>query len=281
MKENITEFGSVVAQVLNNDINQYVWKRKSGEEVRLMDMDSQELNRVYKHTNEMLYNEDKYVPGKYQVKQNIQKLIKECNAELFKRYLIYECNIDALKTPMQIVAILREYKDQNGLSNTDSISTLFDHLPQEFNDITYSDLIDACLDQLSIINRKMISQNFILSKGIWLTESEKEDLTELDDTGKKRSWMDVIKERLLMPSTVKLRIDPKGFSYTEFRALVHLTPLPKISSLSSDTLKLMRNKVFPMLDEDTNWHIQRWTKIKEQIEEVANYKEITLTKFNK
>jgi len=131
-----------------------------------MDMDATELNRAYKHVHEMLYNEDKYVPGKYQTKINMQYLINQCNAELFKRYLIYECNIEALKTPMQIVTLIREYKKQNNLTDSDPVSTLFDHLPQEFESVTYGDLIAACLDQLEVINRKMISQHFILSKGI-------------------------------------------------------------------------------------------------------------------
>lgn len=64
--------------------------------------------------------------------------------------------------------------------------------------------------------------------------------------------MDVVKERCLLPAETKLRIDPRGFSYSEFRALIHLAPLPKISTLSSDTLRLMRDKVFLMLSEDTD-----------------------------
>ena len=127
----------------------------------------------------------------------------------------------------------------------------------------------------------MISQHFILSKGIWLTESEKEELSEKDDEGKRRPWIDVVKERCLLPAETKLRIDPRGFSYGEFRALIHLAPLPKISTLSSDTLRLMRDKVFLMLSEDTDWHIKRWTKIQKQIEEVAAYKGVKLTKFEK
>lgn len=281
MKENITEFGSIVAKAIDTDINQYVWKRKSGEEVRLMDMDESELNRAYKHVHDMLYNDDKYIPGKYQTKINLQHLINQCNAELFKRYLIYECDIDTLKTPIQIVSLIREYKKQNGLTDSDLISTLFSNLPQEFTNINYGDLIAACLDQLEVINRKMISQHFILSKGIWLTEPEKEELSEKDDEGKRRPWIDVVKERCLLPAETKLRIDPRGFSYGEFRALIHLAPLPKISTLSSDTLRLMRDKVFLMLSEDTDWHIKRWTKIQKQIEEVAAYKGVKLIKFEK
>ena len=117
----------------------------------------------------------------------------------------------------------------------------------------------------------MISDKFIPSQGIWLTEEEKKDLTEFDKDGKIRPWIDVIKERLLLDN-VKLRVDPRGFSYAEFRSLVHLEPLPKISRLPSDTLRLLRDKVFILLDADTDYHIQKWTNIKDNIEKIAEYK---------
>ena len=281
MKEKMTEFGNIVAKAVQPDINAYVWKRKSGEEVRLMDMSDTELNKVYKHVHEMLYNENKYVPGKHQVKLNLTHLIQDCNAELFKRYLIYECKISGLDAAINIVNYLRDFKKQHNLSDSEYITSLFEHLPQEFTGVTFDELIAACLDQLSVINRKMISQQFILSKGVWLTEQEKAELTEMDEVGKRRPWMEVAKERLFLPDNIKLRINPNGFSYSELRALLHLTPLSKISSLSTDTLKLMRNKVLPMLNEDTNWHIKKWEGLKSQVEEVAKYKNVQLTNFDK
>ena len=125
----------------------------------------------------------------------------------------------------------------------------------------------------------MISDNFILSQGIWLTDEEKADLTEYDENGQMRPWMEVIKERLILPN-IKLRVDPKGFSYAEFRALIHLNPLPKISTLPTDTLRLLRDKVFILLDTDTDYHINKWETIKSNIEKVAEYKKITLVKKN-
>lgn len=91
--------------------------------------------------------------------------------------------------------------------------------------------------------------------------------------------MEVIKERLILPN-IKLRVDPKGFSYSEFRSLIHLSPLPKISSLPTDTLRLLRDKVFILLDADTDYHITKWEEIKSNIEKVAEYKKITLVKKN-
>ncbi len=278
----ITEFGSTLLNAIvnkNDDINQYVWKSKDSKEVRLLDMSKEELQKVYNHATDMLYNNNKYTPGKFQVKKNIRTLIAQCNAELFKRYILHECNIDILKSPIEVVQFIRENKKANNLTDTDSVTTLFNHLPKEFETVTLDLFLSACLDQLDVINRKMISDNFILSQGIWLTDEEKADLTEYNSSGQMRSWMEVIKERLILPN-VKLRVDPKGFTYSEFRALVHLSPIPKISTLPTDTLRLLRDKVFILLDADTDYHINKWETIKSNIEKVAEYKKITLVKKN-
>ena len=277
----ISEFGDTLKNAINkvNDLNQYVWKSKDGKTIRLLDMSKEELQKIYNHANDMLYNTNKYTPGKLQVKKNIRTLISHCNAELLKRYILHECNIDILKSPIEVVQFIRDNKKSNNLADTDSVTTLFSHLPKEFESVTLDLLLSACLDQLDLINRKMISDNFILSQGIWLTEAEKVDLTEYDENGQVRPWMEVIKERLLLPN-IKLRVDPRGFSYAEFRSLIHLTPLPKISSLPTDTLRLLRDKVFILLDADTDYHINKWEIIKSNIEKVAEYKKILLTKKN-
>ena len=278
----ITEFGDALKNAMankTNDLNQYVWKGKDGKEIRLLDMSPDELQKVYNHTTDMLYNTNKYTPGKLQVKKNIRTLISHCNAELLKRYIIHECSVDILKSPIEIIQFIRDSKKANNLTDTDSVTTLFNHLPKEFESITLDLLLSSCLDQLDIINRKMISDNFILSQGIWLTDSEKFDLTEYDSNGQIRPWMEVIKERLILPN-IKLRVDPKGFSYSEFRSLIHLSPLPKISSLPTDTLRLLRDKVFILLDADTDYHIAKWEEIKSNIEKVAEYKKINLVKKN-
>ena len=278
----ITEFGDALKNAMankTNDLNQYVWKGKDGKEIRLLDMSPDELQKVYNHTTDILYNTNKYTPGKLQVKKNIRTLISHCNAELLKRYIIHECSVDILKSPIEIIQFIRDSKKANNLTDTDSVTSLFNHLPKEFESITLDLLLSSCLDQLDIINRKMISDNFILSQGIWLTDSEKFDLTEYDSNGQIRPWMEVIKERLILPN-IKLRVDPKGFSYSEFRSLIHLSPLPKISSLPTDTLRLLRDKVFILLDADTDYHIAKWEEIKSNIEKVAEYKKITLVKKN-
>lgn len=278
MSERVqTEFGEKLANAITakqNDINQMVWKTKEGEEVRLMDMDYQHLQSVYNHCISMLYNTDKVTPGKYQVKKNIKVFINHCNAELFKRFLLYESNIPFIKSQLDLVRAINEFKKVKQLKETDTVDNMFDHLPIEFESVTFGDLIAACLDRLEIINKNMISENFILSQGVWLTNSEKEELDEKDES---KSWLDLIKEKLMIPNA-RLRTNTKGFSFNELRLLLHISENPKITSLPTETLKLFRDKVFLLLDINTDHFIKRWETIKSNIEKVADYKHITLTR---
>lgn len=272
----ITEFSALKDVVNSVNFDSLTWKNRDGSESKLMEMNVQQLQKAYNHTTDMLFNTNKYTTGRVNVKKNIKVLIRNCNAELLRRYLLHELNIGILKTNVDLIEFIRDHKVANNLKDADSVNTLFMNLPQEFESVTINELIDACFDKLDVINRKMLTDGFIYAQGIWLTEDEKEMLTEYDSNGKMRPWLDVVKERLLL-SDVKLRVDPKGFSYAEFRSIVHLEPLPKISKLPSDTLRLLRDKVFLLLDADTDYHIEKWMRIKSGIEEVAKYRGIILT----
>lgn len=269
----ITELSDLQTAIDNkkNDINQLVWRLKDGRNIRLMDMNQQELQKAYFHTTDMLYNENKYMPGKQRIKKNLKLLISDCNAELLLRYILHECDIDILKTGLQIADFIRGGKTSNNLKDDDLVGTLFTNVPKEFETVTLDGLMKACFDKLDVVNRKMLSDNFIISQGIWLTEDEKKELTEFEN-GKVRPWLEVIKERLFLDNNVKLRVNPNGFSYNEFKCITHLDPISKISSLPSTTLRLLRDKVFPLLDIDTDYHIEKWNTIKSNIERVAEYK---------
>jgi len=80
----------------------------------------------------------------------------------------------------------------------------------------------------------------------------------------------------MLPVGTKLKLNSHGLSYKEFRAIIHLTELPKFSSLPTDTLLLLRDKIFVLLDYDTDFFIEKWLKLKSQIEEVAKEREISL-----
>lgn len=257
-----------------NDINAFVWKEQNGNEVRLMDMSQSQLQKVYDHCNQMLYNTVAWSPGKHVVRVNLQKAWDACNTELFLRYLLHECKVESLKTNKDVLDLINESK-KRGLINENFITELFSGIPVVFEKITIGNLIDACIDKLGSFNKKLISNKFILSQGVWLTDDEKEDLIEYDENGKLRNRLDVMKERLFL-NNIRLRIDQKGFSYKEFRALINLIPFPKISSLPTATLQLLRDKVLLLLDNELNYHIEKWEIIKLQIEKVAEYKKFEL-----
>ncbi len=204
-------------------------------------MSNEELQKCYTHCTDMLYNKSKHIPGKYQVRINIHKIYDNCNAERFLRYILHDLDVDFLKSNKDVIDLVNTYKRENNLSSSASVSEIFNGIPTVYNSVTIDQLLDACLDKLDILNKKLISDKFILAQGIWLTEDEKKDLTEYDSEGKLRNRLDVMKERLFIDN-IRLRIDPKGLSYDEFRSLIQLPTLPKISSLTTKTLELLRDK---------------------------------------
>ena len=230
----------------------------------------------------MLYNSSPFNPGKVTIKNALLKTWDSCNTELFMRWLLHDKDIPGIKTKMDLLNLINAYKadsDEDILNQ--SISIMFDGLDPIFERITVSRLMDACFDKLDVLNKKMITDKFILSQGIWLTDEEKVELTETDERGKMRNRMDVIKERLCLPNDVKIRICPTGLSFAEFRSLVQLSTLPKISSLSTIALRTLRDKILLLLDNDMNYHIDKWNTILNNIKRVAERRHINIEEYIK
>ena len=269
-----TEFGAKLKEAItakDNDINSLVWKDKTGVNIRLMDISQNELKWYHRHCEQMLTNRDIYKPGKLVIRENIQKCWDSCNAELFARYLMHDCETD-IKTNKDLLDFINVQRKANNVDVEDSISVLFTGLPPIYEKVTVGKLMDVCFDKLDVLNKKMITDEFIIAQGIWLTDEEKQELTELETGGKIRNRMEVIKERLCLNPDIRLRVSPTGLSFAEFRALIQLSDLPKISSLSTIALKTLRDKVLLLLDNDLDYHINKWMKIKKDIERVAEYK---------
>nr|DAE19945.1 MAG TPA: hypothetical protein [CrAss-like virus sp. ctYsL76] len=195
---------------------------------------------------------------------------------MFVRYLLHDCNTD-IKTKKDILDYINSQKalHEESILN-ESISILFSGLDPIFEKVTVDRLMDACFDKLDVLNKKMITDKFILAQGIWLTDEEKVELTEVDKNGRLRNRMEVIKERLCLDPTIKLRVSPTGLSFAEFRSLVQLTTLPKISSLSTIALKTLRDKILLLLDNDLNYHIDKWNTLMSNIQRVAAARNIAL-----
>lgn len=227
----------------------------------------------------MLYNGSTRNPGKTEVRKNIYKTWDACNTELFVRYLLHECNTE-IKTKRDILDFINQRRSQSSEDIVNqSISVLFNGLDPIFERVTVSRLMDACFDKLDVVNRKIITDKFIISQGIWLTDEEKLELTEVGPDGKVRDKREVIIERLCMNPSVKLRFSPTGLSFAEFRSLVQLGFSQKISSLSTITLKTLRDKILLLLDDNLNYHIKKWKTLAANIQRVAEARNIELPVF--
>ena len=253
----------------DKDINRWTWKMSNGAEIKMVDMTYDQLQRAYWHVIDMLYNKDPYHPGVQRKRDQVRKMWDCANTELLLRYILHECRIDVLKTNKDLLDFISAHKREHGLKNSDTVDKIFTGLPDVFSSVTIDMLLSACLDSLDAFNRRLISDKFILSLGIWLTEDEKKDLTEYDSNGRYRSKKDVIKERLFLNNNVELRFNPQGLSYNEFRAIVRLEGRPKFSNIPTNTVTLLRDKILLLLDHDLEYHINRWSTLKEKIEAVA------------
>ena len=147
--------------------------------------------------------------------------------------MLHESNV-GFTTNKDLLDYILAAKKQYEATDSDEISAIITGVPTIFERITIGDLLNACFDKLGTFNKKLLSDKFILSQGIWLTDDEKKELTEYESDGTMRKWLDVVKERLFLPN-IRLRIDQKGLSYAEFRALIQMDKLPKISSLPTAT----------------------------------------------
>lgn len=274
-----TEFGEKLQTAINS-IDSFVWKDKNGNDIKLMSASPKDLESWYNHCHNMLYNSSVHNPGKYTIRKNIHNIWDSCNTELFVRYLLNECNTN-IKTKKDILDYINNQKilyDHDILS--ESISILFEGLDPIYEKITVSKLLDACFDKLDVINRKMINDKFILAQGIWLTDDEKIDLTETDEKGNIKNRIDVIKERLSLDPKIKIKINPNGLTFAEFRSIVQLSPISRISVLPTITLKTLRDKILLLLDNDLDYHINKWNNLKSNIRRVAEVRNISLPIYN-
>lgn len=176
-----------------------------------------------------------------------------------------------IHTNKELLDYINLFKKEHNLQGEDSISTIFDNLDYQFKSITINDLLNACFDRLGIVNRKIVTNQFIYSIGIWLTDAEFKDLTEYEN-GKLRNRCDVIKERLFIAPAVYLKSNSEGLSYAELRALIQMNSYPKISSLPTIALNVLRDKVLILLETTVDYHINKWQTLLNNIKSVAEYK---------
>jgi hypothetical protein len=177
-----------------------------------------------------------------------------------------------IKTNRDLLEYVNNMRRENSLTDDTSISFIFNNLDPQFESITINDLLNACFDKLGVVNRKIVTNQFIYSVGIWLTDEELRDLTEYDAEGKIKDRREVIKDRLFIASPVKLRLNSEGFSFAELRALIQMGDFPKVTSLPTVALKALRDKALILLDADVDYHITKWKTLLDDVKRVADYK---------
>jgi hypothetical protein len=254
------------------DFKSFIWK---GEKIAtedgyiqdkklLIDMNEQELNRVYKHCINMLYSDDRKNPGRYIVLEQIEEQIKRCGAELFVRDLSELLDKDK---------ILMEINTRLGSEYEDKIaSDLFDHIEEGFENIPISYIIDVCKNKNKIFNKTHLTRNFILSQGIWLSDKELSSF----NIDSKVNKLDTIRDLLNLHSFEKLKSNPDGLSYEELRSMITLKSSKKYSELTSIQLVTLFCKELPLLMYRVKIHIASWLSRIETIKEAADYLEYNL-----
>ena len=267
-----------------NDINSFVWKGKKvkvgdsfvQEEIQLVNASNAQLQSFYNYCNTMLYNSSKEYPGRHLVLAAIDDQFNRCDAELCLRKLESreEYKVPRYKLNKEIQEILKQNPDAN---TKDLVFGDISNVEEEFADIPLNLIIEGCIDQLGIFDRKYLKLSFILKHGVWLTQQEINDLTltEGDLASQGKTIISVIKERLNIHNNIELKINTKGLSFTQLRAMLQLKN-KKYSELTTDQLKTLRNRILFNLKHEVSIHIAQWENRKKQLELVAKERGLTL-----
>ena len=264
----------------NIDITSFVWKgnKKLDEngkykqsEKRLTDMNLQELIACYDHCKTMLFNKDVKNPGRYLVLEIIADQKDRCGAELFLRYVEQENGLTRFSLMNMVGTFLSNNKEAfKGVKPI--LSHLFSNIPNEYEQISLSLIMDGCLDRLGAFNKKHVTRTFVLKQGIWLTPTESKDLVEHDENGKLIDRLTIIRDRLAIKEIETLYINSKGLNFTQMRAMLNLKPNKKYIDLTTMQLETLRYRILFNLEESVKKHISDWEKRMEEIEQVAEFK---------
>lgn len=273
-----------------NDITLATWKYQKDEnmnqkEVKLYSMSEEELNKCYKHCNSMLYSKNKKVPGRYKLLEIIKFERYACNAELLKRYEAIKFapkNEDRENTESSNIAAfhtaLREYLDKDEVKAavpreswyTTPVSIVVD-VPAEFQTIPIRTVLKALSNSLGMFDARHITQHFIFHDlGVWPTKQEIKEYF-IVDKNKKLNKEEQIMFNLHIKPDKKIRLNPQGLSYIEFRAMYQLKS-KMYYDLTKQQLITLRDKVLYKLEDLVNSHIRFWESKKDEIEKIAELK---------
>ena len=257
-----------------NDINSFVWKgqkvkNSNGDfeqtEKRLVDCSIDELKSFYRHCESMLYNSSKDNPGRYPLLEIIEEQRLKCNAELFLRWLSEEKGIPKFSFLSSVNEFLKNNPSVDRVNGL--ITEAVGGCPPEFQNLTIGVVLDACLDSLGKFSKQHITLAFLLKQGVWASEEEKEEL----NARKIKLTPDYIREYLDLKPTANVRVNSKGLSLAQMKAMISLKS-KKYSEMSTTQLKTLRNRILFSLENDVRFHIQQWETRELQIKMVLESK---------
>lgn len=281
-----------------SNLNSYVWKDarlthdKSEKQVetRLVDMDQDQLQMIYNHCKEMLYNTDPKNTGRMIILDQIAKQLDYCGAELALRWFktLQDQDGNYLYSDETLMTELRSWLDG---CNPDEEYTLKDlvQVPAEYRNVSLSSLQLACKDALGSFDHSKITYTFLYNLGIFLTQ---EELNAIDNDLRLQglnpdnyTLQTKIKNHIKFPLNlldIDIKINPTGLSGTEFKDMINMKHLKgyrmcKYSVLSTAQLRTLRSKVLFHLEDRTKLQVKKWKEIMSQIEEVAKYKRFKLS----
>lgn len=289
MKTKETLLGSKMAEAFEkkkSDVNSFVWKGRKVEvngqfvqdEVRLIDATEKQLNNFYAHCESMLTNKSEKDPGRYPLLAIIKDQRMRCNAELFLRWL--EDPEEVGYPRFKFLEALRGFLDNNKETVDPDTFPIYrvlnsEQCPSEFADIPCSIILEGCLDRLGRFDKKHLTLSFILKQGLWFTPQESKDLAIKDENGNLRDRIEVVRENLKLPAAIKIHTNPKGLSYAQLRSMINLKS-KKYSDLTTDQLRLLRDRILFSLEDDVRLHAEQWETRKNQIIKVMTLKGFTL-----
>ena len=263
----------------------YIWKGEKKKDangnftqeiVNLMECDEAKLRGFYNHCISMLYNQDKKKPGRRPLLDIIQSQKDRIGVELFLRESEIEGStrftiMESIKKSLLFSGITTDEMKALTLSEFIIVNSQYANLPIKL-------VQEGCLSRLGKFDKSHITLTFILKQGLRISQEEEQELTEYvyDEKGNsvRRNYIDVIRERLNIADHMKIKLDPKGLTFTQLRAMLNLKSR-YYNELTIEQLRTLRNRILFSLEEDIAFHIEQWEKRIAQIKEVAEIKNIT------
>ena len=289
-----TTLGAALQKALDakkNDYSSFVWKGekvKEGDKYvqesrRLIDMSPEELIKCYRHCEKMLYNENPKHLGRYNVLEEVNRQINNCNVELLIRYNenSYRRNENRSATPRNVFAMSIRGLKANSPEIEDWSKVPVTHitniqdLPVEFYNINVADVLDGCIGCLGAFDKKHLTMTFITKMGLWFTKAEENELGGNSNVER----LKIAKERLHLPEKLVLRFSEKGLSYREMRAILTLPKKQRYSDMTTDQLVTLRDKVLLRFQKEVDNHIYSWKRLEKQLILVAQDKGINLNEI--